>query len=158
VIVDKGVLKGYIHSLETAAKMGVEPNGGGRAENFNFKPIPRMGVTYVDKGDMSFDELCQEIKEGIYLSRSYGGYVNPAVGQFFFTAQEGRIISKGELGPLVQNVSMSGLTLEVLSNVLGVGKDLEMAFPGTCGKGQAAPVTGGGPPLAVKNVVVGGSA
>ncbi|MBM3291991.1 TldD/PmbA family protein [Candidatus Bathyarchaeota archaeon] len=157
VIVDKGVLKGYLHSLETAAKMGAEPNGGGRAENFNYKPIPRMGVTYIDKGDMSLEELCQEIKEGVYLSKSYGGYVNPAIGQFFFTAQEGRIITKGEMGPLIQNVSMSGLTLEVLSNVLGIGKDLEMAFPGTCGKGQSAPVTGGGPSLAVKNVVVGGS-
>jgi TldD protein len=157
VIVDKGILKGYLHSLETAAKMGVEPNGGGRAENFNYKPIPRMGVTYIDKGDMGLEELCQEIKEGVYLSKSYGGYVNPAIGQFFFTAQEGRIISKGEMGPLIQNVSMSGLTLEVLSNVLGIGKDLEMAFPGTCGKGQSAPVTGGGPFLAVKKVVVGGN-
>ena len=157
VIVENGVLKEYFHSLETSAKMGVEPNGAGRAMDFNFKPIPRMGNTYIDGGDMSFEELCEEVKDGVYLIKSYGGYVNPAVGQFYFTAQEGKLIEDGEVGPLVQNVSMSGLTLEVLANVIGIGKGVEMAFPGTCGKsGQSAPVHAGGPNLAVAKVVVGG--
>jgi len=156
-IVKEGILKEYYHSLETAAKMGAEPNGAGRAMDFNFKPIPRMGNTYIEARDMSFEELCQEVKEGVYLVKSYGGYVNPAVGQFYFTAQEGYLIKDGQVGPLTQNVSMSGLTLEVLSNIIGIGKDTKMAFPGTCGKaGQSAPVSGGGPHLAVANVVVGG--
>ncbi|MFB0544011.1 MAG: TldD/PmbA family protein, partial [Candidatus Bathyarchaeia archaeon] len=157
VIVEEGILKGYYHSLETAAKMGVEPNGAGRAMDFNWKPIPRMGNTYIETGDMSFEELCQEVKEGVYLIKSYGGYVNPSIGQFFFSAQEGHLIKDGEVGPLIQNVSMSGLTLEVLANVIGIGKGVEMAFPGTCGKGgQSAPISGGGPHLAVAKVVVGG--
>lgn len=157
VIVKDGIQKEYYHSLETAAKMGVEPNGAGRAMDFNWKPIPRMGNTYIETGDMSFEELCQEVKEGVYLIKSYGGYVNPSIGQFFFSAQEGRLIKDGEVGPLIQNVSMSGLTLEVLANVIGIGKGVDMAFPGTCGKGgQSAPVSGGGPHIAVAKVVVGG--
>ena len=157
IIVERGVLKEYLHSLETAAKMGVEPNGAGRATDFNFKPIPRMGNTYVASGDMTFEELCEVVKDGVYLIKSYGGYVNPAIGQFYFTAQEGRLIERGRVGPLIQNVSMSGLTLEVLSNVIGVGRDVKIAFTGTCGKaGQWVPVSGGGPHLAVANVVVGG--
>ena len=157
VIVKDGILREYYQSLETAAKMGAEPNGAGRAMDFNFKPIPRMGNTFIEGRDMSFEELCQEVKEGVYLVKSYGGYVNPAIGQFYFTAQEGYLIKDGEVGPLTQNVSMSGLTLEVLSNIIGIGKEVKMAFPGTCGKaGQSAPVSGGGPHLAVANVVVGG--
>jgi len=157
VIVKDGILREYFQSLETAAKMGVEPNGAGRAMDFNFKPIPRMGNTFIEGGNLSFEELCQEVKEGAYLVKSYGGYVNPAIGQFYFSAQEGYLIKDGKVGPLTQNVSMSGLTLEVLSNIIGTGKEVKMAFPGTCGKaGQSAPVTGGGPHLAVAHVVVGG--
>jgi TldD protein len=79
------------------------------------------------------------------------------LGQFYFSAQAGHLIEHGEVGPLIQNVSMSGLTLEVLANVLGVGRTVSMAFPGTCGKAnQSIPVSSGGPNLAVSNVVVGG--
>ena len=157
VIVKDGVLKEYLHSLETAAKMNVKPNGAGRAMDFNFKPIPRMSNTYIDAGDRSFEELCQDVKEGVYLCKSYGGYVSPAIGQFYFSAQEGRFIKNGEVGQLIQNVSMSGLTLEVLSNIIAMGKDIDMAFPGTCGKqGQSAPNTCGGPHVGAAGVVVGG--
>jgi len=157
LIVDRGVFKGYLHSLETAAKMGVPPNGAGRAADFNFKPIPRMSNTFIDGGDMSLEELCEEVKTGIFLAKSYGGYVNPAVGQFFFTAQEGHLIENGKVGSLIQNVSMAGLTLEVLPNVIGVGKDLAMDFGGTCGKdSQWVPVIGGGPHIAVRDIIVGG--
>jgi len=157
VIVKDGIMNEYYQSLETAAKMGAEPNGAARAMDFNWKPIPRMGNTFIEGGDMSFEELCQEVKEGIYLVKSYGGYVNSAIGQFYFTAQEGYLVKNGRIGPMTQNVSMSGLTLEVLSNIIGIGKDVKMAFPGTCGKaGQSAPVSGGGPHLAAANVVVGG--
>jgi len=156
-IVENGLQKEYYQSLETAAKMGVKPNGSARAMDFTWKPIPRMGNTYVESGEMSLEELCEQVGEGAILQRSYGGYVNPSIGQFYFTTQQGHIIKKGEIGPLFQNVSMSGMTLEVLMNVLGIGKGVEMAFPGTCGKaGQSAPVSGGGPHLAVANVVLGG--
>ena len=156
VMVEGGVQMEFYHSLETAARMGVEPNGAARAMDYNWKPIVRMGNTFIDSGDMSLEELCQEVGDGVYLKKSGGGYVNPSIGQFFFSTQEGQVIKDGELGPLTQNVAMSGMTLEVLANVMGVGKESKMRS-GSCGKGsQTAPVGMGGPNMAVKGVVVGG--
>jgi TldD protein len=157
VLVERGVLKEHIHSLETAGMMGVEPNGGARAMDHLSRPVIRMGNTIVLGGDMSLEELAEAVKDGIYLAKSYGGYVDTSRGQFYFSAQEGYLIRQGRIGPRVQNVSMSGLTLEVLENTVGAGRDVEVAFPGTCGKqGQWIPVAGGGPHLAVRGVVVGG--
>ncbi|MHA1630161.1 MAG: TldD/PmbA family protein [Candidatus Heimdallarchaeota archaeon] len=156
-LVVNGVCKEYFHTLETATLLGLEPNGAGRAMDFRYPPIPRMGNTYVEAGDHSFDELLEVVGDGIFLEHSYGGYVNPAKGQFMFSAQNGRLIKNGELTALTQNVSMSGLTLEIVNNVLAIGNDKQPAFNGTCGKdGQWVPVTGGGPSLAVRDVVVGG--
>ncbi|MEM3957835.1 MAG: TldD/PmbA family protein [Thermoproteota archaeon] len=156
-IVKNGILVGYLHSLETAAHLNAKPNGAARAMNFSSKPIVRMSNTFVENGEYGLEELAELVKNGIYLAKSYGGYVDPARGQFYFTAQEGYLIENGKIGKKVQNVSMSGLTLDVLNNVIGVGNDLKLAFPGTCGKdGQWVPVSGGGPHLAVKDVVVGG--
>jgi len=155
MVVD-GVQREFYHSLETAAKMGVKHNGAARAMDYNYRPIVRMGCTFIKKGEMSFEELCEKIGDGVYLKKSGGGYVNPSIGQFFFSTQEGQLIENGEPTALTQNVAMSGMTLEVLSNVIGVGKDF-MLRSGSCGKGsQTAIVTMGGPSLAVKNVVVGG--
>ena len=156
-LVKNGVLTEFFHTLETATIMGLKPNGSGRAMDFRFPPLARMGNTYVEAGDKNLDELFELIGDGMYLEKSYGGYVDPSKGQFMFSAQNGYIIEKGEKKALTQNVSMSGMIMEVLTNTIGVGKDEEPAFNGTCGKGgQWVPVTGGGPSLAVKDLVVGG--
>lgn len=156
-LVKDGVQTGYLHSLETAAKMDAKPNGAARAMNFNYRPIVRMGNTYIDAGDSSFEELLESIKNGVYLEKSYGGYVDTAKGEFYFSAQGGHIIRNGELAEAIQNVSMSGLCLEVLQRTVAVGKDLRFDFPGSCGKqSQWVPVHAGGPPIAVKEIVVGG--
>ncbi|MBO3801569.1 MAG: TldD/PmbA family protein [Thermoproteota archaeon] len=156
-IVKKGILVGYLHSLETAAYLNAKPNGAARAMDFSSKPIVRMSNTFIENGEYSLEELAEMIKNGVYLAKSYGGYVDPARGQFYFSAQEGYLIENGKIGNKIQNVSMSGLTLDVLENVVGVGNDLKLAFPGTCGKdGQWVPVSGGGPHIAVKEIVVGG--
>ena len=116
-----------------------------------------MGNTYVKAGDKSLEELYEIIGDGMFLEKSYGGYVNPSKGQFMFSAQNGYIIEKGEKKAITQNVSMSGMIMEVLENTIGIGKDESPAFNGTCGKGgQWVPVTGGGPSMAVKDLVVGG--
>lgn len=156
-LVKDGVLTAYFHTLETATLLELEPNGAGRAMDFRYPPLARMGNTFVERGDRTLDELFELVGDGIYLTDSYGGYVHPAKGQFMFSAQQGYVINNGQQEALTQNVSMSGLIMEVLKNTLGVGKDLEYAFNGTCGKGgQWVPVTGGGPPIAVANLVVGG--
>ncbi|MGQ9515114.1 MAG: TldD/PmbA family protein [Thermoproteota archaeon] len=156
-IVENGILTEYLHSLETAAWLKTEPNGAARAMDFSSPPIVRMSNTFVAAGDMELEELFELVKNGVYLIKSYGGYVDPARGQFLFSAQGGYFIKDGELGESIQNVSMSGMTLEVLEKTIGVGKKMELAFPGACGKGgQSVSVDGGGPNLAVKDIVVGG--
>jgi len=156
-LVVNGILKEFFHTLETATILGHNPNGSGRAMNFRVPPLARMGNTYIEAGDKSLDELYEIIGEGMYLEHSSGGYVDPAKGQFMFSAQNGYIIEGGKRGPMTQNVNMSGMIMEVLTNTIGIGKDHEFAFNGTCGKGgQWVPVTAGGPPLAVKDLVVGG--
>jgi TldD protein len=156
-LVKNGIQIGYLHSLETAAKMDAEPNGAARAMNYNFRPVVRMGNTYIDAGDYSFEELLEAVKNGVYLEDSYGGYVDTAKGEFWFSAQGGYLIKNGELAEPIQNVSMSGLCLEVLQRTIAVGKDLKFDFPGSCGKySQWIPVHAGGPPIAVKEIVVGG--
>jgi TldD protein len=156
-LVIKGVLTEFFQTLETATIMGQEPNGSGRAMDFKSPPLARMGNTYVEAGDKTLDELFEIIGEGIFLEKSYGGYVNSAKGQFMFSAQNGYVIKDGKKDALTQNVSMSGMIMEVLTNTIGVGKDKSQAFNGTCGKGgQWVPVSAGGPSLAVKDLVVGG--
>lgn len=158
ILVEGGILREYFHTLETATALGMEPNGAGRAMNFNVTPQARMGNTYVTGGDMTIEEIAEVTKEGVYLKDSYGGYVMPAKGQFYFSCQLGYFIENGEITDMMGNVGMSGMTMEVLQNTFAIGKNWEPAFEGTCGKGgQWVPVTGGGPNLAVSNLVVGGT-
>jgi TldD protein len=156
-LVENGILKEYFHTLETATMLGHKPNGSGRAMDFKSPPLARMGNTYIESGDQSMEELFEIIGEGMFLEHSSGGYVNPDKGQFMFAGQNGYIIKDGKKGPMTQNVNMSGMIMEVLTNTIGIGKDHDFAFNGTCGKGgQWVPVTAGGPALAVKDLVVGG--
>ena len=157
-LVENGILKEYFQTLETAETLGMEPNGSGRAMNFNVAPQARMGNTYIDSGDMKLEEIAEIAKEGVYLRKSYSGYVEPGKEQFYFTCQFGYYIENGEITDLIGNVGMSGMTTEVLRNTFGVGDKWEPAFLGSCGKsGQWVPVTAGGPNLGVSNIVVGGT-
>ncbi len=163
-IIRDGVLVGYLNDLQSASMLdkGNALNGAGRATDFRHMTMPRMGNTYIENGDMSFEELLEAVGNGVYLTHSYGGYVNPANGQFYFSSQSGYLIENGELTKPIRNSGMSGMTLEVLQNTIGVGNDLIIdAFPGVCGKAnltgfQPMPVTGGGPTIAAKDIVVGG--
>ncbi|MEM2933960.1 MAG: TldD/PmbA family protein [Methanocellales archaeon] len=156
VIIEKGILKSYLHSRETAAKMGGRP-GNARAQGYA-KPIVRMSNTFIEKGDYTFEELLEEMKNGIYLMGSRGGQVDPGVGIFQFNAERGYIIEKGELKMPLRDVSLSASTLEILQNVIAVGRDLKFNAA-RCGKGgQAVPVGDGAPHILISNALVGGSA
>ncbi len=158
ILVKNGVLNEYFHTLETAESLGMTPNGAGRAMNFNYPPLARMGNTYVDSGSLSLEEIVEQTKDGVYLTNSYGGYVDPAKGQFYFTCQSGYFIENGEIKDMMGNVGLSGMIMEVLANTYGVSKGHKYSFLGTCGKsGQMIPVTGGGPNIGVSNLVVGGN-
>ncbi len=157
VLVENGIFRGFMHNLETSSRMGVEPNGSARAETYQHIPVVRMSNTYIAKGDYTFEEMIEDIDEGIYAKGSIYGYVDPAKGQFMFKPEETYMIERGELTFLLREAAISGLTLEVLKNTEAVGKDFMMMDPGFCGKSlQSARVDDGGPHIRVREVVFGG--
>lgn len=159
VLVENGVLKGYLHSLETAAKLGVAPNGSARADGFASRPIVRMSNTMIQPGEQSLEDLIRDIDLGLLLRGGQWGYVWSEKGQYTCHAGEGVMIRDGALAERVRDVSVSGMTLDMLGNVLGVSRDFELAMPGNCGKdGQSMSTNSGGPYLKLKEIVVGGQA
>jgi len=155
-LIEKGKLKGLMHSRETAKKMGMEPTGNARAEDFRFEPIIRMRNTYLAKGDKTFEELIEGIDFGYYLKSFRGGQAN-LDGTFQVGIQEAYEIINGQLGDAVRSASISGNTLETLHVVEAVGRDFEL-WPGRCGKGQTAFICDGGPHIKVSEVNIGGGA
>ncbi len=154
-IIENGTLKSYLHSRETAAKLGGKP-GHCRAQGYSH-PVVRMSNTYIENGNSRFEEMLEEIGNGIYLSGSRGGQVNTGEGVFQFNAEKGYLIENGELTTLLRDVSLSGKILEILNNVNMVGNDLTMNS-GRCGKeGQLVPVTDGSPHLMISRAMVGGA-
>jgi TldD protein len=116
-----------------------------------------MSNTYLAPGDMSFEELLEDIKDGIYLKGSRGGQVDTGKGNFQFNATEAYKIENGELKDHYRDVSLSGNILETLMGVDAIGSDFKLSV-GFCGKdGQTAPVGDGGPHTKILNAMVGGS-
>jgi TldD protein len=156
VLMQDGVLTSFIHSRETAARLGHEPNGGARAQDNSSRPLVRMSNTCLEGGDMSLEELLEDVSNGIYLKGTRGGQVDVAKGTFQFGAQEAFLVKDGEITEPVRDVALMGSILETIKNVDGVGKDFRLASPGFCGKGQLVPVGDGGPHVRFQDAVVGG--
>ncbi len=153
-LIEKGVVKDFMSSRESAAKLGIKPNGHCRAEGYWEVPIVRMSNTYFKKGGSSVDDLL-DIREGIYLKGVSGGSVDTFSGGFMFKAEEAYRIKNGELGPVMKDASISGNILTALENVDGVAKDFGTS-PGFCGKlSQSIPVSDGGPHIRVRNMMIG---
>jgi len=151
-IIENGILKNYLHSRETAAKLNGKP-GNARSQGVA-EPLVRMSNTYLGEGDLSFEELLDEAKNGVYLVGSRGGETNPATGYFHFSAQYGYLIRNGEIDEMIRDVSLSGNTLEILHSIK-LGKEIGFD-PGFCGKGgQLVPVADAAPFSLVKAVVGG---
>ena len=159
VIIEKGVLKGFLHSLETASKFGAEPTGSARAQDYSHRPIVRMSNTFMEPGEASFEEIIKPIERGIFLDRGQWGYVFVERGQYTCHAGSGRMIEDGKLGEPLRDVSVAGLTLETLKDIEAASRDFEMEMPGYCGKGgQGMSTNAGGPYVRVKSLIVGGHA
>ncbi|MHA1635252.1 MAG: TldD/PmbA family protein [Candidatus Thorarchaeota archaeon] len=155
-LVKDGIFVELLHSLETAKRLDMEPNGAARSQSFMQAPLPRMSNTFMEPGDWEIDELIQDTKNGILLCSFNYGYTRPSVGQFMFQASYGYIIENGEKGQMVRDVSLAGNILEVLVKVDAIGKDFEL-YAGSCGKnGQAVPTMTGGPHARILDVPVGG--
>jgi len=158
MLIENGVLKGYMHSLESAAKLGMAPNGSGRADGYHSRPIVRMSNTIVLPGKSTLEELAKGIDLGVLLEGGEWGYVMTAKGQYTCHAGRGRMIRNGEIAEPLRDVSVAGMILDTLANVDGVTEEFEMlTMGGMCGKnGQSMPTNGGGPYLRVKELIVGG--
>jgi len=151
-IIEAGIFKEFLHSRETACKLGGEP-GNSRCQGVS-EPIIRMSNTYIAEGSYSFEELLEEVRNGVYLVGTRGGETNPATGYFQFSAQYGYLVINGEVKEMIRDVSLSGHTLEILKNIK-VGKGLSFD-PGFCEKlGQLVPVADGAPPTVVEAFVGG---
>ncbi|MDF2955380.1 MAG: Zn-dependent protease PmbA/TldA [Candidatus Alkanophagales archaeon MCA70_species_2] len=177
-LIKDGVLVSYLHSRETAGELRrlqerqerynetvagitdvkIEPTGNARAAGYGEIPLVRMSNTVVNPGDWSFEEMLEDVKFGIYAKGMRGGQVDTTRGEFQFSAEEAFLVEQGELKQRLKNVSLSGLTLEVLKNVDAVGKDFKHGSIGFCGKdGQEVPVAEYAPHVRIKEILVGGA-
>jgi TldD protein len=154
-IMEKGILKQFLSSRESAAAMGTKSTGNARSQGYDYPPLVRMSNTYIEPGDHTFEELIEDIKTGIYLKGSKGGEVDTARGIFQFNAEEGVLIEGGELTNTVRDVSLSGSTLDVLQKIDGVGNDFEVHI-GYCGKEVQNVAVGDGGPHVRTMALVGG--
>lgn len=156
-LVKNGKLINLLNSRESASKLNMKSSGNARSA-ISDQPLVRMSNTYLEPGDLNFEELIEDIKNGIYLKGSRGGQVDTGKGIFQFNASEAYQIEKGELTTPLRDVSLSGNILETLKNVDGIGNDFKLSV-GYCGKdGQAAPVGDGGPHTRILDALVGGNA
>ena len=155
VLIENGILTNRLHSRETAAKMSELTTGNGRALTTGYSPIPRMTNTYIDKGDVKFDEMISDVKEGIYAIRMLGGQTNGEL--FTFSSGEAYMIRDGKIAEPVSDVTLSGNVFKTLKDIDAIGDDL-IFTSGSCGKcGQnGLPVGVGGPHIRIKDVIVGG--
>ena len=155
-LIVNGVLTEYLNHRETAHKFSLEPNGGARAQDGLHHPLVRMSNTVIKGGTHNdLDELIEDIEHGIYACGSRGGQVDTGRGSFQFAAQEAWLIENGSITRPVKDVSVSGMTLQILKDVDGLTKDSRLAAPGFCGKGQTVPVGDGGPLMRIREALVG---
>ena len=159
VLIEDGMLKGYMQDRLNARLMGVAPTGNGRRESFAYMPMPRMTNTMMLAGDHDPDEILASVSNGLYAVNFGGGQVDITSGKFVFSAAEAWKIENGKLAYPVKGATLIGNGPDVLTRVSMVGRDLEMdSGIGTCGKdGQNVPVGVGQPTLKIDGLTVGGT-
>lgn len=160
VLIENGILKGYMQDKMNARLMGVAPTGNGRRESYSHLPMPRMTNTYMLPGEHDPQEIIASVEKGIYAVNFGGGQVDITSGKFVFSANEAYLIEKGKVTRPVKGATLIGNGPEVLNQVSMVGNDLELDNGvGVCGKeGQSVPVGVGQPTLKVDKLTVGGTA
>ncbi len=159
VLIEQGILKGYLQDKLNARLMGVAPTGNGRRESFAHLPLPRMTNTYMLPGSHEPEEIIASVKRGLYAVNFGGGQVDITSGKFVFSASEAYLIENGRIGRPVKGATLIGNGPDVLTRVSMVGNDLELDDGvGVCGKeGQSVPVSVGQPTLCIDGLTVGGT-
>jgi TldD protein len=160
VLVENGVLRGYMQDKLNARLMGVEPTGNGRRESFAHIPMPRMTNTYMLAGPHDPEEIIASVERGLYAPNFGGGQVDITSGKFVFSASEAYLIEKGRVTVPVKGAMLIGDGPQALHRISMVGNNLELdTGVGTCGKeGQSVPVGVGQPTLKIDELTVGGTA
>ncbi|WP_091144311.1 metalloprotease TldD [Novosphingobium sp. CF614] len=160
VLIEDGILKGYMQDRLNARLMGVEPTGNGRRESYAHAPMPRMTNTFMKAGNDDPAELLSRIGNGIYAKNFGGGQVDIVSGKFVFSCTEAYKVENGKLGAPIKGATLIGDGPSVLTRVKGIGNDLELdRGVGVCGKGgQSVPAGVGQPTLLIEGLTVGGTA
>ena len=159
VLIEDGILKGYIQDRLNARLMGVAPTGNGRRESYAHAPMPRMTNTFMRGGNDDPAELLGRIKNGIYAKAFGGGQVDITSGKFVFSCTEAYKVENGKLGAPIKGATLIGDGPTVLTRLLGIGNDMALdEGVGVCGKGgQSVPAGVGQPTLLVAGLTVGGT-
>ena len=160
VLIEDGILKGYIQDAMNARLMGVKPTGNGRRESYAAVPMPRMTNTYMLSGDKTKEEIIAGLKRGLYASNFGGGQVDITSGKFVFSASEAFWVENGKIQYPVKGATIIGNGPDALTRVSMIGDDMSLdSGIGTCGKeGQSVPVGVGQPTLRLDGLTVGGTA
>jgi TldD protein len=160
VLIEDGILKGYLQDRLNARLMGMEPTGNGRRESFAHAPMPRMTNTFMLPGSDDSGELVERVKDGIFAKSFGGGQVDITSGKFVFSCTEAYRIRNGKLAEPVKGATLIGDGPTVLTRIKGIGNDLALDEGiGVCGKGgQSVPAGVGQPSLLIDGITVGGTA
>jgi TldD protein len=160
VLIEDGILKGYMQDSLNARLMGVAPTGNGRRESFAHLPLPRMTNTMMLAGAHDPQEIIKSVKKGIYAANFGGGQVDITSGKFVFSMSEAYLIEDGKVTRPIKGATLIGNGPEAMNKVSMIGNDLKLdPGVGTCGKdGQSVPVGVGQPTLRIDGLTVGGTA
>jgi TldD protein len=160
VLIEDGILVGYMQDRQNARLMGMKPTGNGRRESFAHHPMPRMRNTYMLGGNHDPKDIIKSVKKGLYAVNFGGGQVDITNGKFVFNAAEAYMIEDGKVGPAVKGAMLIGNGPEALKYIKMIGNDMALdPGIGTCGKdGQGVPVGVGQPTMLIERLTVGGTA
>jgi TldD protein len=160
VLIEDGILRGYIQDTLNARLMGMAPTGNGRRESYAHVPMPRMTNTYMLNGDKDPAEIIGSVKHGLFAANFGGGQVDIVSGKFVFSAAEAYMIENGKITYPVKGATLIGNGPDALTHVSMIGNDMSLdSGVGTCGKeGQSVPVGVGQPTLRIDGLTVGGTA
>ncbi|MBV9330799.1 MAG: metalloprotease TldD [Alphaproteobacteria bacterium] len=160
VLIEDGILKGYMQDRQNARLMGMEATGNGRRQSFACSIMPRMTNTYMLGGDTAPEEILSTVKRGIYATNFGGGQVDITSGKFVFSCTEAYLLEDGKIGPAIKGATLIGNGPDALTRVGMIGNDMKLdTGVGTCGKnGQSVPVGVGQPTLRIDGLTVGGTA
>jgi TldD protein len=160
VLIEKGVLRGYLQDQLSSRIMGASPTGSGRRESYEHIPMPRMTNTFMLAGDSDPQDIVRSVQKGLYCANFGGGQVDITSGNFVFSASESYLIEDGKITRPVRNATLIGNGPEAMRHVSMVGHDLKLdEGVGVCGKeGQSVPVGVGIPTVRIDRMTVGGRA